>query len=437
MTRLTKRFVDQLTPDPSGREVTHWDDRLSGFGVRVQPGGAMSWVAMYRTREGRLRKLTVGRVGTLTPEEARQEARQRLAEAQRGGDPAGDKSAARRSITVADLCDWYLREAEGRVKASTLAMDRSRIARHVKPLIGKRRTASLTSEDIERLQAEIAAGKSAKPREGRGGATTGGRGVAARTIGMFATILEFARRRKVIKNNPARGVKKIPDGKQRRFLSLDEIAALGKVMGAAEAAGETPTAIAIIRLLLVSGLRRMEALALPRAWVDAKARCIRFGDTKSGAQVRPIGTAAVKLLNERPAPEEGASAERAAWVFPADRGDGHYIGVPKVLARFCAKAGLEGVTVHVLRHSFAAVAAGMGYSELTIAGLLGHRLSGITVRYAHVPDAALVAAADRVSARVDSALEGRSSAEVVPLVGGSKEAPEQPDSSIRSIRSAS
>jgi hypothetical protein len=109
----------------------------------------MAWVAMYRTREGRLRKLTVGRVGTLTPEEARREARQKLAEAQRGGDRAGDKSAARRGVTVAELCDWYVREAEGRVKASTLAMDRSRIARHVKPLLGKRRVASLTSEDIE------------------------------------------------------------------------------------------------------------------------------------------------------------------------------------------------------------------------------------------------------------------------------------------------
>ena len=416
MARLTKRFVDQLKPDPSGKDLTHWDDRLSGFGVRVQPSGAKSWVAMYRTREGRLRKLTIGKVATLTPEEARQEARLKLAEAQRGGDPAGDKSAARRGMTVAELCDWYLREAEGRVKASTLAMDRSRIERHVKPLIGKRHVASLTSDDIERLQSDIAAGKTAKPREKRGGATTGGRGVAGRTIGMLGTILEFAKRRKVIKENVARGVQKLRERKLQRFLTLDEIAALGKVMRAAEAAGETATAIAVIRLLLMTGLRRMEALALPRAWVDAKARCIRFGDTKSGPQIRPIGAAAVKLLNELPAPEEGASKERASWVFPAEHGDGHYVGAPKVLARFCAKAGLEGVTLHVLRHSFAAVAAEMGYSELTIAGLLGHRLSGITVRYAHVPDAALVAAADRVAARIAAALEGRNKeSSVVPF----------------------
>ena len=86
-----------------------------------------------------------------------------------------------------------------------------------------------------------------------------------------------------------------------------------------------------------------------------------------------------------------------------------------MLARLCAKAGLPGITVHVLRHGFAATAAEMGFSELTIAGLLGHSVSGVTARYAHAPDAALVAAADRVSARIAAALDGQGSAEVMPL----------------------
>jgi site-specific recombinase XerD len=105
-------------------------------------------------------------------------------------------------------------------------------------------------------------------------------------------------------------------------------------------------------------------------------------------------------------------------VFPASRSDGHFVGLPKVLQRICARAGLEGVTIHVLRHSFAATAAEMGFSELTIAGLLGHSVPGITARYAHVPDAALVAAADRVAARIASALDGKVGAEVIPLWRG-------------------
>ena len=81
------------------------------------------------------------------------------------------------------------------------------------------------------------------------------------------------------------------------------------------------------------------------------------------------------------------------------------MGLPRVLERLCAGAGLEDVTVHVLRHSFAATAAGPGFSELTIAGMLGHRMPGVTARYAHVPDSALVAAADRVSAEIEVTLD--------------------------------
>jgi len=102
-------------------------------------------------------------------------------------------------------------------------------------------------------------------------------------------------------------------------------------------------------------------------------------------------------------------------VFPSAHRSGHLVGLPKILERLCNRAGLGGVTIHVLRHSFAAAAAEMGFSELTIAGLLGHSVPGITARYAHVPDSALVSAADRVATRIASALDGKADAEVVPL----------------------
>jgi integrase len=155
----------------------------------------------------------------------------------------------------------------------------------------------------------------------------------------------------------------------------------------------------------------MEALSLHRASVDCRASCIRFEDTKSGAQLRPIGTQAVKLI------EAQSVHDGCPWVFPASHGDGFFVGLPKVLERVCAKAGLESVTVHVLRHTFAAIAAEMGFSELTIAGLLGHSVPGVTARYAHVPDSALVAAADRVSARITAALDAREGRAEVLLPG--------------------
>jgi integrase len=193
-------------------------------------------------------------------------------------------------------------------------------------------------------------------------------------------------------------------------LSLDEIAALGMAMREVETTGENKTGVAAIRALLLTGCRRNEVLALPWAWLDANAHCIRFEDTKSGAQLRPIGTAAVALFAAQP------QREGCPWVFPADRGDGHFVGLPRVLARLCARARLENVIVHTLRHSFAATAAELGFSELTIAGLLGHSVPGVTARYAHVADSALVAAANQVSERIADALGGQSTmGEVVPL----------------------
>ena len=412
MPKITKRLVDALRPDRNGKDVFVWDagdGALKGFGIRLKPSGAASYFVQYRNKEGRTRRLVLGRLGTLTPDQARRLAAEALRAVAEGDDPSAERRAVRGAISLADLCDLYLADARDRIKNSTLAMDRSRIETHVKPLIGRLTVRSLTAADIERMKADIIAGKTARARIGRGGIATGGAATAGRTMGMLGTILEYARTSlKIIKENPARGVKKPPGRKQRRFLNIKEITKLGQTMREAGIAGENATALAAIRLLLLTGLRRMEALALRHSSVDGPARCIRFKDTKSGPQLRPIGTEAVKLIEAQPVDDA------CLWVFPASHVDGHFVGFPKVLERICARAGLEGVTIHVLRHSFAATAAEMGFSELTIAGLLGHSVPGVTARYAHVPDAALVSAADRVAMRIASALDGNE-AEVVPL----------------------
>jgi integrase len=414
MAKITKRVVDLLRPDAAGHDLFKWDagdGALKGFGVRVKRSGVKSYFVQYRNSEGRTRRLVLGRVGELTPDQARGLAGDRLKQVRLGGDPSAERHAARASITVAELCDLYLADAKARIKASTLVMDRSRIECHVKPLIGRGAAAALTRRDIERFQAEVAAGKTAKPRKqrGRSGETTGGRAVAARTVGMLGAILEFAKRHGTIADNPARGIRRFPDNKVRRFLNVDDLAALGRVMRDAEDEGENRTGIAAIRALLLTGCRRNEILALPWAWLDAKARCIRLEDSKSGAQLRPIGATAAKHLAAQ------RRQDGCPWVFKADSGEGHFVGLPRVLGRLCGKAGLDNVTIHTLRHSFAAMAAELGFSELTIAGLLGHSVPGVTARYAHVPDSALVAAADRVSARMAAALAGKEDAEVVPL----------------------
>jgi integrase len=421
MPKLTKRAVDALRPLANGNDLVVFDNALPGFGVRVKPSGAKSWLIQYRNAHGRSRRLTLARFGVLTPDNARYEAKLRLAEVAKGADPAADKRAARGAITVAELCDEYLSAGEGRIKASTLLMDRSRIERHVKPLLGSRVVASLTPADMERFLRDVMAGKTArqgadKPKGGKrplGGLTTGGPGVASRALGMLGTILQRAVRDGALASNPARNIPRPKDQPKKPPFSFEVVAAVGAAMRAREAAGENVTGLRAIRFLALTGLRRMEALTLNWGAVDRRARCIRFADTKSGAQIRPLGRAALEWLTGF----EPENAKPTDYVFPGADAGKHLIGLPKIWARVAKSAELSGVSLHGLRHWFASAAAEMNFSELTIAGLLGHRVKGVTARYATAPDSALLAAADRVSLRLSEALDGIKGAKVINLAG--------------------
>lgn len=413
--KITKRIVDALkAPKPSRdgvkvREHFVWDRELRGFGVQVMPSGLKSFVIQYRTPEGRNRRAVIGRYGLMTVEEARKLAHEKLVAVSKGVDPVAEEAKAAGLLTVAEVCDWYLAEAEaGRIlgrrrrpiKPSTLAMDRSRVEAHIKPLLGRRQVASLKLGDVEGAQADIAAGKTSKPRAGsRGGATTGGEGVAARTMSTLHSIFEHAVRLGKIEANPAKGVRRIASAPRERRLSRSEIERLGKTLRATAEEGEHPTGLAAIRFLLLTGFRRMEALGLQRTWLDEEECAIRFPDTKSGAQIRVIGQAAIDLLLDQP-------KTKSPFFFPADWGEGHFIGVVRVLDRVCQKAGLADITPHTLRHTFASLAGDLGFSELTIAALLGHSARGVTQRYVHI-DEALRMTADRVADEMADLLDGR------------------------------
>ncbi len=146
MARLTKRTVEALKPD-KGRDIFRWDSELRGFGVRVKPTGTKTFVIQYRNQEARTRRCVIGKYGVLTVEQARDIAKRKLAAVIDGSDPSAERHSVRTGLTIADVCDWYLAEAEagrliGRnrrpIKASSIAGDRSRIELHIKPLIGNR-----------------------------------------------------------------------------------------------------------------------------------------------------------------------------------------------------------------------------------------------------------------------------------------------------------
>ena len=154
-----------------------WRRRVKGLRHSNEAERHRFYLVQYRNKEGRTRRLVIGKVGTLTPDEARALAGDALRAAAKGGDPSAERHAVRGAITISGLCDLYLADAKSRIKSSTLVMDKSRIETHVKPLIGRFSVRSLTTADIERMKADIIAGKTAKPRkrQGRGGWRPGAR----------------------------------------------------------------------------------------------------------------------------------------------------------------------------------------------------------------------------------------------------------------------
>lgn len=428
--KLTKRAVDGLVPDAEGRDVIHFDAEVRGFGVRVKPSGAKSYIFKYRNKFGQQRKFHISQVGDVTPDEARKRAEELRGRVAKEGDPVADRNKERNALTVAEACDEYLEQGKGRIKASTLKVDKSRIDRHVKPLLGSRAVASLTPADMEKFLKDVMAGKSIKPspkpagkeKRPRGGVAKGGSAVASRTLGMLGTILERCVRDGVLAKNPTRGIKKPRDGQAKPAFSFDKVKALGAAMrdeareNALTESPESKTGRHAIRALLLTGFRRMEDLTIKWEMIDTAAHCVRFESTKtdgknSDSRMRALGRAALEHF----ASFKPKDAKPTDYVFPGSSKAGHLVGLPKMWGRVAKRAKLNDVTPHGLRHWFASAATELGYSDLIIGALIGHAKKGITGRYATAPDPALIAAADRISVALALALDGKADDNVVRL----------------------
>jgi integrase len=421
--RIGLREVRALKPSE-----TIWDTTVVGFHARRQQGMAVTYSVFYRTKEGRQRWQKIGRHGApWTPEKARDEALRILGIVADGVDPAAEKRATRDVTTVAELCDAYLADATaGRVltrskepkKTSTLTIDKGRVERHIKPLLGSLAVSTVTRDDVERFLHDVAEGRTAgktKSAKKRGLArVTGGRTAATRAVGLLGAIFTYSVRRRLRPDNPAHGVERFADRKRERRLSDDEYAALGIALRQAETDGVWPAAIAAARFLAFTGWRSGEVLGLQWSDVDLARRTAILVDTKTGRSIRPLAHAACDVLRSLPRNGNGR-------VFPASRGGAETVMQFKKFWPRIAKLGVlpSQITPHVLRHSLTSLAADLGYSEPTIAALVGHKGRSITSRYVHSADAVLLAAADAVANRTAELMgEPKAEAEVVPLRRG-------------------
>jgi integrase len=377
-----------------------WDGQLKGFGAR-RSENCVSFILMYRNREGRQRFYTLGKLGSpWTPHTAREEAIRLLIQVKQGLDPATEKINARRADTVEDLCASYMEEVEaGRLrirggrekKSSTIETDKSRIRCHIVPLLGRRSVTAVTQSDIENFMFEVA--------------RDSGKSQASRTVGLLGAIFQWAVKHKMRPDNPVRGVERFADRQRKRRLTDEEYRAIGAAIRAAD---QWPAIPAATKFLALTGWRSGEALTLRRADVDFARRTAILGDTKTGRSIRPLSHRAIEILR--------GVRTTGDLFFTTPSGRKYASNYFGRMFRTLVDDLAEDVTPHVLRHSFASLANDLGLADPTVAALIGHVGQTVTSRYVHSADAVLLKAADQV-ANATAHLMGDEPAQgaVVPL----------------------
>ena len=378
--KLTKRTVEALRAN--GADAVYWDGELTGFGVRVRKSGRKNYVLQTRI-DGRLRWFTIGRHGPLTVDEARAKALEILAQAKRGIDPrdAGAKRAAK--PVMADLGKRFLEQyVPDHCKPSTAAEYRRSVALFIDPAIGGMPVSEVQRKDI----AELHHGLRDKPYQ------------ANRTLGVLSKMFSLAEvwGWRPDGSNPCRHVKRYKERRRERFLSPAETERLGEVLRDAE--DEMPSAVAALRLLLLTGCRLSEIQLL--RWDYVKDDCIELPDAKTGGRVVPLGPEARAVLANLPR-ENGSP-----WVIAGRLPGTHLTDLQRPWRRIRERAGLTDVRIHDLRHSYASRALALGESLTMIGKLLGHTQVQTTARYAHLARDSIQNAAARITGSIGGNLLG-------------------------------
>ncbi|MDE0060158.1 MAG: site-specific integrase [Defluviicoccus sp.] len=371
--RITGRSVAALRGGE--RDAVFWDRELAGFGVRVHATGRKVYVVQSRGPAG-LTRLSLGPHGDLFPQEARRRAREIIDRIKRGLDPVPAPPAP--ELTVAGLAERYLRlHVAAHCRASSARLYRLELERNVLPALGAKPAAAVSREEVAALHHRLRA----TPYS------------ANRAIKILARMFRQAETWELLPpgGNPCRGVRLYRERSRDRFLTAEEYRRLGRALGAAAAGGALwPAAVAAIRLLLLTGCRKGEILTLRWDDVDLTARELRLRDAKAGPRMVPLTPPARRVLAAIP------RADGNPWVIRGRKPGSHMTDLSYHWAQVAARAGLDGVRIHDIRHSFASRALALGESLTMIGRLLGHARAGTTARYAHLQRDAEKAAARRV-----------------------------------------
>jgi integrase len=421
MVKLTKQSLASLKP--RAKPHVEYDTELIGFGVAVYPSGTKSWVCEYRPHGGgrgvAKKRVTLGKTSQLTPEQARKSAAEMLAAVRLGRDPAQEKLDHRASITINQLIEMFDAQYVGpMLKPGTVVSHRIALE-ELRKAHGTLKATALTRAQVTTLHVRMADRPYA----------------ANRAVAVWGKAFAWAAGLGLIPEgrNPARNITKYREHGRERFLTSEELARLGDALREGETVGllysidETkPTAkhaprvehrrvtldrfaAAAIRLLILTGARLREILNAKWEQIDIERGLIFLADSKTGKKSLYLSAAAQEVLADI-SRVEGNPHVIAGSKEGAPRSD-----LKKPWAAVSRAAGLGGLRIHDLRHSFASFGAGASLGLPIIGKLLGHSQPATTARYAHLDADPVRRAANTIGATISAAMGGHAEANVVRI----------------------
>ena len=386
MSKLTKRAVDSLKPED--RDYFVWDTQIVGFGIRVMPSGAKTYQAQYR-KGGRTRRVSIGRHGKITVDEARKLAKEVMGQVAKGDNPAEDLAQQRRAPTIAALCErFYESHVKERCKPSTQREYRRAIDLFIVPAIGSFKVADVERKDIADLHHRH----------------RNIRYQANRTLSVLSKMFNLSEvwGLRPDGSNPCRHVPKYREEKRERYLSESELRRLGQVLTEVEQEGsETPFVVAAFRLLILTGCRLGEIQTLQ--WKFITDAGMELPDTKTGARCIPLPNATRAVISALP--KLPGNPYVIAGALPGQ----YAIELQQPWRRIRERAGLPDVRIHDLRHTYASNAVSSGMPIQMVGRLLGHTQLQTTMRYAHLADDPVRRAAEENAERLNILVGGTGS----------------------------
>jgi integrase len=381
--KLTKRVIDHFVYEKEGNKTDiRWDDEVRMFGVRIYPSGKKSFVLRYARANSRKTTTVIGQYGDFTLQQARDKARSMKVDIADGQDPIAIKQAQRTAVTMNELAIRYMDEhANVKKKPKSAQEDKRNLSLHVLPVLGSQAARELTRENISSLHN----GLRDKPY------------LANRVLSLLSKMFNLAEMwgYREDGSNPCRHIQKFSEESRERFLSEEELTHLFSVLVNAEKTqAASKNAIAAIRLLIHTGCRLDEIRTLKWEYVDLGNGQLNLPDSKTGAKVVHLSEAAVQVLSRL------IRVKNNPHVIVGKKEGASLVNLDKPWRKLKGLAGLDDVRIHDLRHTFASIAASKGYGLHVIGGLLGHKSTATTSRYAHLQTKTLKDAVETISSGI-------------------------------------